>query len=1699
VGEERFVGDLTHLEIAGAEEVPALAERLRQLACQVMALPPASLPLDKPLSALGLDSLDAIDLAHRIEIDTGVELDLIAGGPSCLALAAEVLARRSSPAGDGEVPAADAAGGADRADLHPLSASQQAVWLLQRLAPESSAYHLVGMARVRGELDPAALERAWDALVARHSVLRTTFEPGVGGPRQRVRDAVPSGFTIERADRLAPAELARRAAAAAYRPFDLEAGPLLRLAVFSQDAARHLLVLSVHHIVADFWSVGLLVDQLGALYRRQREGEGAAAEPLAPALSYADYVRWQARLLRGPRGERLWRYWSGRLSGALPRLELPTDRPRPPRLGTASGAVALQLAPELAAGIRQFSSGRSTTVYTTLLAAFELLLGRLADQTDLLVGTPMAARRSAALAGLVGYCTNLVALRADLAGDPSFARLAEQARDTVLGALANQDYPFPLLVERLRPQREESRPTLVEVLFVLYRSQLPGQEELAAFAIGQEGGRMRLGDLRLEAVRREQQDTRFDLELQIAETGGALGASLVYRRDLFDGTTAARLLGHFATLAAAAVAAPQRRCSELPLLAAPERHQLLVEWNDTEAAPPAGGRAPCLIDLFARQARHAPDAVAVAQADRQLTYRELDRLSACLAAALMARGVGSRQLVALAVERTVELPAALLGIFRAGCACLPLDLHAPPARLARLLVQSAVTVIVTSSHRLMAVADAARQAAAQDALGAAAGRRRRLWTFEELLADAAAAAAPAAPAAPAASCCRPSGPEDLAYVLYTSGSTGLPKGVMVEQRGLVNHLQAKIAGLSLGPADRVAQTAAIGFDISLWQLLAPLLAGARVEVIEDELTVHPGRLVGVVASRGISIFQAVPSVLWAIADELEESAARPDLAGLRWLLATAEELPGELCRRWLRLLPGVRVINGYGPTEASDNVSHHRVPAPPRSAARVPIGRPLSNVRLYVLDRLAHPLPIGVSGELCAAGVCLSRGYLDDPRRTAERFLPNPFAVTPGERIYCTGDLVRSLPDGQLEYLARTDQQVKIRGWRIEPAEIELALGRHAAVGRCAVAAREGPRGGPCLVAYVTARPERQAATADELRRWLETLLPAAMVPAAFVFLPELPLTAHGKVDRRALPPPDWADQGAGLAAAAAAAPGSPTEELVAEIWRSVLGHEHIPRDGDFFALGGHSLLGTRVISRIEAVCGVVLPLRLLFEARTVAALAREIDQRRGRGAAPAGALEPLPKTAPPPLSFAQERLWTLEHLGEGGSSYNMPGAVLLRGRLDSGALERSLGEVLRRHAALRASFHEVDGRPVLRIAPAAGLRLAWIDLRRLGLAATDPLTRRLAAAEAGRPFALTQPPLLRARLLLLDDDLHVLLLTVHHIVCDAWSLTVLIRELVVLYTAFVAGRPSPLPELNVQYGDFAHWQREQLRSGAWDAQLAYWQRVLAGVPPPLALSSRQPPPGIRRGRGGQRAFPLPPALVAGLRDLSRREGITLFMTMLAGFATLLYRHTGREDLVVGTAIAHRNRIEIEALIGMFVNMLALRVDLSGNPAFRELLQRIKEVTLAAFECQDAPFEQLVRDLQPRRHAGQLPLFQVAFGLQQAPPAEVALPRLTLRPLALGLDRARYDLTLWIQDQDGALTALWTYDLDLFAGADVERLQGHYAALLGDAVTRPAARLEALEIDAAAEREKRAEGRSARRRAQLEGLRRVNVRPVEPA
>jgi amino acid adenylation domain-containing protein len=1509
----------------------------------------------------------------------------------------------------------------------PLSFAQERLWFLQQWNPASPVYNLTRAYRLSGPLDGALLARSVDAIARRHESLRTSFTGGAEQPRQLISQKhTPAIETIDlrqlpaRARRL---ELARRLAGEARRPFDLALGPLLRLSLFQLGSRDHVLLLAAHQIIFDGRSLDIFYRELEILYAAGGDIECAALPELA--LQYGDYAAWQRRARDDAALAGQLSYWKTQLGGSLPILQLPTDRPRVAALGLTGARQKIAIDAALTGALKDIGRRSSTTLFATLMAAFMVLLYRYTALEDMVVGFPVSQRDRPEFENLIGFFVNTLALRGDLSGAPTFRQLLARVRAELQGALANGEVPFERLVEALPPKRDFSRNPLFQTMFA-FQNRLPAD--------------LRLTGLRTEALDCDTGTSKFDLTLALGERDRRLVGTFEYNSELFDGATIARMAVHFQILLQAIVDDPDCPIASLPMLSADERRRVLVGWNDTRADYP---KEKCLQELFEAQARSSPKAIAVECAGARVHYGELNRRANRLAHYLKSLGVGPQALVGICLERSVEMVVALLAILKAGAAYLPLDPEYPRERLEFILADSQAKFLLTKKaldRRL----ELSSLASARKLTTILLPRDREKIARHSVKNPA-----------------KRNHPNSRAYVIFTSGSTGQPKGVEIEHRALVNCLFSMGRQLDISKRDVWLAVTTISFDIAAAEIFLPLISGAKLVVASRDDGRDGERLLRKINNARATMMQATPST-WRLMLEAGWPGA-PQLT----MICGGEALPRQLADELLGC--GKALWNFYGPTETTIWSASCRVES---GQAAVPIGQPLANTEIYLLDGQLQPVPIGVAGGIYIGGAGLARGYLNQPEQTQARFIANPFARNSSARLYRTGDLGRYLPNGEIEFLGRTDDQVKIRGHRIELGEIEATLCRNPLVRQCVVVVCGGTADSKfqisdfksqnsdferALIAYLVPSSESVPDTA-ELQLYLRQTLPEVMVPAAFVVLDALPLTPNGKVDRKSLPAPDYR---LSRLAPEFTAPRGEIEELVAETWREVLGLEEIGAEDNFFDLGGHSLLATRVAARLRGSFNIELALRKLFELPTVSLLAAHVGElRRTQSGIIAAPIAPAPRGGALPLSSAQRRLWFLHKLDPDADAYNIPAAYRISGVVDAAALHAALNEIVRRHESLRTAIVEDHGRPIQRILASAELPLPLVDLTRLPANQASAEVLRLVAEDAHLPYDLAAAPLMRAQLLRLDHDQHVFILNFHHIIADASSLGDFYRELAILYDGFIGGSPPALATLPVQYADYSAWQQEWLASPAAKTQLAYWRGQLSGAVAPLELPADFARPARQSYRGARLSKRLPAALTGALKSLSRRQGATLFMTLLAAFNILLARLSGRRDIVIGSTIAGRSRPEVQGVIGFFVNALALRSDLTGDPSFTALLRHVREVCLDAYTHQELPFDCIVEALNPERDLSRNPLFQVMFNMNDTGARSLMLNDCQSEKINSAEPAAKFDMILYAPQVDGAIELTMVYDAELFSAARIALSLEQLGAILEQAVAAPEQSIE---------------------------------------
>ncbi|NEO69058.1 MAG: amino acid adenylation domain-containing protein [Moorea sp. SIO3H5] len=1505
--------------------------------------------------------------------------------------------------------------------IYPMSEEQKWLWLLHQIAPDKTAYNEYNAVKINSPLDIKAWKATWQKIVERHAILRTTYGTDKEGePVQIVHPTMNVPMHVIDAKNWSGERLKQEILACADILYDLEKDPIIRLYLFQSSATEWVQLFTIHQIASDSFTKDLFLQEFQQLY---------GGIPLKEPLAYTDFVNWESEMLKSPWGETLWQYWEKQLAGELPILDLPTDLPRPSVVTYRSDSHEFKLNQELVSRLKQLQSD-SISLFQIALSAFYVLLYRYTNQKDIIVNIPTENRQGKKeFKDVAGYLASLVVVRSrsvahsrsvafwprpgNLDGNTTFNELLIQVAHTVDQALKHEAYNYPLsqLLKQLKLKSNFRHPLVSSVMF--------NWRKLEWYDTDYQEGLLQIEPYLLA----EQRGAPYDLSVEMIEVGDELNVRWNYNSDLFKSETIDRMARHYLTLLEGIVANPETPIFKLPLLTESERHQLLIEWNNTQVDYP---KDKCIHQLFEEQVERTPDAVAVVFEDRHVTYRELNCQANQLAHYLQTLGVGPEVLVGICVERSLEMVVGLLGIIKAGGAYVPLDPGYPQERLAYMIEDTQASVLLTQKNLVAGLPENKAKIICLDADWNLVSQQTELnpnCTASE---------------------------ENLAYVIYTSGSTGKPKGVAMKHLALRNLILWQRSNTTVSTRAKTLQFVPISFDVSFLEIFSTWCGGGTLVLISEELRRDLVALLHLVRAKQVERLFLPFVALQQLAETAQTLGLMP--TSLREVITGGEQLQiTPAIASFFSQLKDCSLHNQYGPSETHVVVTVFTLTGSTDTwSALPPIGRPIANIQIYILDRFGQPVPVGIPGELYIGGVSLALGYLNRPELTAERFIANPFSQEEGSRLYKTGDLARYLPDGNIEFLGRIDNQVKLRGFRIELEEIEVTLAQHPDLRQTAVIVREDQPGDKRLVAYVCPN-QGQIPTSGQLRRFLWEKLPDYMMPGTFIILEAFPLTPNGKVDRRALPAPDASSL---VRETSFVAPRDSVELQLAQIWSEILNVSPIGVHDNFIKLGGDSLLATKIIGLVRDRFQVELGLNYLFECPTVAKLAKivtQLGQEERSNRLPS--LEPISPQQTIPLSFGQEQLWFITQLVPSEPIYNETFTIHLGGDINIQALSNSLKELIRRHEILRTTFRVVNGQPVQEIHPPSRLTLPVVDLRFLPETERETEGLRIATEQLRTAFDLARSPLLRATLIQLGETDYRLYLAVHHIVVDGESLTsIFFPELETLYGAFSQGLPSPLPELTIQYADFAVWQRQWLLGEIISNQLAFWEKQLENFPQ-LQLPTDRPHNPQTTFAGSRLCFTLSKDLTEKLISISRKEGVTLFMTLAAAIKVLLYRYSSQEDIVIGTVSSQRNRPELLGVMGDFLNTLVLRSDLSGNPSFLELLKRVRNVILSAYANQDVPFEQVVNALDPDRHVSQNPLFQVMFVLQ--PP--LTDDKLGWRVSQLEVDSgcSKFNLTFNLEERPEGIIGAIEYNTDLFDTATIERAIGHLMTLLEGIVAHP--------------------------------------------
>ena len=1496
-----------------------------------------------------------------------------------------------------------------------LSFAQQRLWILDQLDPGTPAFNLPAAARLKGPLDTAALARTLNEIVARHESLRTTFAMSAGKPVQVITPSLEVDLPVVDLSHVEPeqrqADMEWRANEELAQPFDLSRGPLLRALLIRLDPEEHVFLMTMHHIVSDGWSMIVFLRELAQIYASFSLDKPS---PLAPlAIQYADFANWQREWLKEEVLDAQLGYWKERLGGDIPVLNLPTDHPRPAIQTFNGGTHTLLLTPALQEALNALSRREGTTLFMTVLAAFKTLLYRYCGESDVTIGTPIANRNRSEVEPLIGFFLNTLVLRTDLSGNPTFRELLGRVRDVALGAYAHQDIPFELLLEQLQPERDLSRTPFFQVMFNM----------LNFFS----SSTINLPNLVVEGFSPFEASAKFDLNVYAAKQENGLRLDFIYNRDLFERETIEQMANHFRNLLQSVASNPRQKLSEIPLLTEANRKEIAARATQSRPANafkefPKDEIEQTIGARFEKQVEQYADNVAVQTRECSLTYRELNTWANNVAAAISSEPNN----VALVFEPGATTIVAIMAALKAGRTYVPADPQNPIDRLHVILEDSEATAIVTDTKNL----------SLSEKLS---NGRLPIINVDEI--DRTVGGGGSS---------RTASPDSHGYILYTSGSTGQPKGVVQNHRNVLFHIRNYTNNLHICANDKLTLLSSYGFDAAVMDIFGALLNGATLCPFDIKAEGLAGFSQWLVDNR-ITIYHSTPTVYRYFLDALTGSEQFPNI---RLVVLGGEEVykrDVDLFKE--HFAPDCIFVNGLGPTESTVTLQYFVTHDTPVERATVPVGYPVEGTEILLLGPAPDRTEVYGIGEIAIRSPHVALGYWRRPELTSAAFTENR-----DRRTYSAGDLGRLLPDGTIAFMGRRDQQLKIRGYRIEPGEVESALQGHPLINKAALIARDKGNGEKQLAAYLVPREPAQV-SAEQIRSYLKDKLPAYMVPSQFAILQSLPLTTTGKIDRQALSkiePENFS------ASELSVAPRSPVEEVMASVWSDVLRREKVGTQDNFFELGGHSLLATQVLSRVRDAFNVELPLRAIFENPTIAKLSRAVEDGRVTHGHRIPVLEKFKRNGESPLSFSQQRLWFIEQLEPGNPAYNIHAAVRLLGDLDTQVLQQSLEAVIERQEVLRTTFPEVDDQPVQRIGAPMSLNLPLLDLEDFATDERESQALSFIIDESQRPFDLAAGPMLRTKLLRMSERDHILILTMHHIVSDAWSMGVLVRDAAAFYKSFAEDSAVSLPELQIQYADYASWQRAWLQPERLAESLGYWKRQLGDKPRSMQLPTDKPRPTAQTSNGALYQVELSDELSSEVDDLSRRESVSVFMTLLSAFKVALSRYTASDDIVVGTDVANRSRSEVEGLIGMFVNQLVLRTDLSGNPTFTELLGRVREVALEAYAHQETPFDKIVEAIKPDRELDRNPLFQVMFGFQNTPTQPIELPGLSIGRMGIDNKTSVFDLSLYMSRQGSKLVGAMRYNTDLFEASTVGRILDEFKLVLQTVVKAADVRLDAL-------------------------------------
>ncbi len=1448
---------------------------------------------------------------------------------------------------------------------YQASSAQKRMYMLQNIESNGTMYNMPFAIEFKGEIDKEKIEKAIIKIIDKHESLRTSFDTIDGEIVQRINKEIEFKIDcLESSNEFIEDEVNKF-----IKSFDLNKAPLLRTALIKTEEDKHIMVFDMHHIISDGISMGILVNEFTEAYNGNDIG--------ALKLQYKDYSEWQNNTSKSEAMKKQEEYWLKKYDGEIPVLNLPCDFKRPEVQMFDGNRIEFSLDKELNDKLREMVKETGTTMNMLLLSAYSILLSKYSGQEDIIIGTPIAGRPHADLENIIGVFVNTLALRNYVDKNDTFMEYLEKVKEECLNAYENQDYQFEELVDKLDIKRDMSRNPLFDAMFDFHN---------------ENNSDMRIKNMDFEEYNFENNMAKFDLTLSSVETEKELEFSIEYCSKLFTRETINRMKEHYKNILKTIVENRKILISEIDILTDKEKNQIFKEFNDTNVDYPS---SKTFQQIFEEQVEKTPDKLAVVFEDTQLSYKELNTKANQLARLLRAHGVKEDSIVGIMMERSIDMIVSILGVLKAGGAYLPIDFNYSDDRIDYILNDSKTKLIITKGKYQEKIKSNIDIKIIEFDINSLEIMRQDVDNLRNI-----------------------NKLNDLAYVIYTSGSTGKPKGAMIEQAGMVNHLFAKINDMEINETSVIAQNASHCFDISVWQFLSAIIVGGKVVIYSDEIILNIDAFVKQVIEDKISILEVVPTYLAAMIKDLKQENI--EFKSLRYILVTGEALKGQFVKEWFEIYKNIKMVNAYGPTEASDDITHFIMENKCESDS-VPIGYPVQNMKIYILNN-NKLCPIGIVGELCVSGIGVGRGYINRPELTAEKFVDNPFEM--GKRMYKTGDLARWLPDGNIEFLGRIDHQVKIRGFRIELGEIENTLIKHDNIKETVVIDREDEHGNKFLCAYIVSDKELNI---SEVRKYLKNSLPEYMIPSYFVQLEVMPMTANGKIDRKALPKLEG-EINTGKEYEAAR---NEVEEKLVEVWEEVLGVKKISINDNFFDLGGHSLKATVLTAKMHKKVNVEIPLKQLFSYPTIKEISKFIDESEKTIYE---SIKQIEEKEYYKASSAQKRMYMLQSIESQGTMYNIPFAIEFKGEIDKVRIEKGITKLLNKHESLRTSFDTVDGEIVQKINEVVEFKINYIE-------STEESLEEV-ISKCIKPFDLSETPLFRVMVIKTEKDNHILVFDIHHIISDGISMGILVNDFVEAYNG------NDIGKLRLQYKDYAEWQNSIISSENMKKQEEYWLEKYDGEIPVLNLPYDYKRPEIQTFDGSSIEFSLDKELSSKLRKLVKETGTTMNMLLLSAYNILLSKYSGQKDIVIGTPIAGRPHAELQNIIGMFVNTLALRNYVDRNDTFIEFLKKVKEECLSVYENQDYQFEELVDKLNLKRDMSRNPLFDVMFDFYNESKSDLKLENMGFKEFGYENSTAKFDLTLAAMETEKELEFTIEYCTRLFTSKTINRMKDHYKNIL---------------------------------------------------